>query len=70
MKKPFSIGKITAEPGEVAKGFIPTLGLEMPDGTGNFWPIPVMIINGTDDGPVSRLTERYMQTSRSARSPS
>jgi predicted deacylase len=52
MKEDFSIGKITAKPGEIAKGFLPTVGLDMPDGTGNYWPIPIIIINGVEKGPV------------------
>ena len=52
MKKIFSIGRIKVEPGQIVKGFLPTANLDMPDGTGNFWPIPVIVINGSNDGPV------------------
>jgi predicted deacylase len=48
----FSIGSIEAEPGTRASGFLPSEGLGMPDGTGNFWNIPVVIVNGAAEGPV------------------
>ena len=48
----FRIGEIVAEPGAKAGGFMPSEGLGMPDGTGNFWNIPVVIVNGAEEGPV------------------
>jgi predicted deacylase len=48
----FSIGDIRAEPGAKAKGFLPSEGLSMPDGTVNYWHIPVIIVNGAESGPV------------------
>ena len=48
----FSIGDIKAEPGTKAKGFLPSEGLSMPDGTLNYWHIPVIIVNGAESGPV------------------
>ena len=44
----FSIGNIKAEPGTKAKGFLPSEGLSMPDGTINYWHIPVIIVNGAE----------------------
>ena len=48
----FRIGEIIVEPGAKAGGFMPSEGLGMPDGTGNFWNIPVVIVNGAEEGPV------------------
>ena len=42
----FRIGEIIVEPGAKAGGFMPSLGLGMRDGTGNFWNIPVVFLNG------------------------
>lgn len=48
----FKVGDIVAEPGTKASGFLPSVNLGMPDGTGNFWNIPVVIVNGAEEGPV------------------
>jgi predicted deacylase len=47
-----SIGNIEVKPGTKVTGFLPTIGLQMPDGTGNFWNLPVIIVNGVQKGPV------------------
>jgi predicted deacylase len=47
-----SVGNIEAKPGTKVTGFLPSIGLKMPDGTNNFWNIPVIIINGVEKGPV------------------
>ena len=48
----FTIGNIEAEPGENVSGFIKSKGLGMPDGTNNYWNIPVIIVRGVEEGPV------------------
>ena len=48
----FTIGDIEAEPGEKVSGFIQSKGLGMPDGTNNYWNIPVIIVRGVEEGPV------------------
>jgi len=46
------IGHMSVGPGEKKTGFLPSTGLSMPDGTGNFWHIPVVVVRGVEDGPV------------------
>lgn len=48
----FTIGDIVAEPGEKVSGFLPSEGLGMPDGSDNYWNIPVIIVNGAEEGPI------------------
>ena len=48
----FSIGEIKAEPGSKTSGFLHSENLLMPDGSRSFWNIPVIILNGTEPGPV------------------
>ena len=48
----FKIGHMCVDPGEKKTGFLPSNGLSMPDGTGNFWHIPVVVVRGVEDGPV------------------
>jgi predicted deacylase len=48
----FNVGEIKAEPGTKTSGFLPTKSLNMPDGSGSFWNIPVIIVNGTKPGPI------------------
>lgn len=57
----YRIGAIDAMPGTKSSGFLPVEGLDMPDGSGNLWNIPVIIVNGIDKGPVFEVERVCME---------
>ena len=48
----FTVGDIQVGPGCKASGYLRPDNLLMPDGSKSFWNIPVIVVNGSEPGPV------------------